>query len=439
MDPENWPAFNEQMHQLLDACLNRLASARVVFETLARQIMPYATGNTHPSFFGWVHGTGLPVSVAADLVASTMNSNCGGRDHGAIEVEKAVLEWLLKLSGLPGQASAILTTGTSQATILAMSCARVRLFGDEIRRQGIQQLPQIRVYLSEGAHSCIAKALEVIGHGSNALHAIPVDENGQMNLDLLKQAVAQDREAGLRPMAVVGTAGSVNTGVFDPLDAIARFCSDEDLWFHVDAAFGFWIRLADDPWNKLANGIDNAHSIACDFHKWMSIPYDCGACMIYDRELHKRTFTSRPSYLSSQDQGLAGGDLWFCDYGLELSRGSRALKIWAAIKACGTEAFGQSITDNCKQAALMGELASNSDVLELAHPVISNLCCFRPLAGEPDQIAARLQLEGKVVFSTTVIGGQSCLRAAIVNHRTTAADIRSAVTEVENIVRQLQL
>ena len=160
--------------------------------------------------------------------------------------------------------------------------------------------------------------------------------------------------------------------------------------------------------------------------------------MIYDKALHQSTFTDRPAYLTSQEEGLAGGDLWFCDYGLELSRGSRALKVWAAIKSLGTDAFGQSITDNCQQARLMGELASRSTLLELARPVISNLCCFKPLAGDADQIATRLQIEGKVVFSTTLIDGHSCLRAAIVNHRTTEADIRRAVADVESIVKECQ-
>lgn len=464
LDPTDWKAFSEQMHKLLDGCLNRLEAARdlpwqpvpetlpttieiesseqplgeaAIFEILQQQIMPYATGNTHPSFFGWVHGTGLPVAVGADMVASTMNSNCGGRDHGAIEVERAVLDWLLRISGLPDSASAILTTGTSQATILALSCARVRQFGTDIRQLGIRNLPEVRVYLSEGAHSCIGKALEVLGHGSNSLHYVPVNTLGQMDLDALRVAVEQDRAAGYVPLTVVGTAGSVNTGIYDPLDALADFCESEDIWLHIDAAFGFWILLADDPWRELAAGIQRANSIACDFHKWMSIPYDCGACMIYDRELHKSTFTARPAYLISQEQGLAGGDLWFCDYGLELSRGSRSLKIWTAIKALGTDVFGQYITDNCRQARLMGELATRSTLLELAHPVISNLCCFIPLAGDADKIAVRLQLEGKVVFSTTLIDGKSCLRAAIVNHRTTEADIRSAMAEVETIVQEV--
>ncbi|MEP4769586.1 MAG: pyridoxal-dependent decarboxylase [Roseibium sp.] len=463
LDPEDWAQFSQEMHDLLDQCLERMQSARdlpwkpnpndladrlrlekaqpasgvkTTFDRMKQDIMPYATGNTHPSFFGWVHGSGLPVSVGADLVASTMNSNCGGRDHGAVEVERAVLDWLLQISGLPESASAILTTGTSQATILAMSAARTRAFGKDVRQTGIQSLPEISVYVRAGTHSCVDKAMAVMGHGTDTLKMVAVDDDLQMDIEDLKKKVAEDRASGRVPLAVVATAGAVNTGVFDPVSAIADFCNNEDIWLHVDGAFGFWTILAEEPWKQLIKGMDRANSIACDFHKWMSVPYDCGACMIYDQDIHHAAFSSRPSYLVSHREGLAGGDLWFCDYGLDLSRGFRALKVWAAIKAIGVDAFGKAISDNCRQARLMGELAERSDVLELVHPVVSNLCCFEVIGKDPNEVAAKLQLSGEVVFSTTTLKGRSCLRAAIVNHRTTSDDIRAAMKVVERIARE---
>lgn len=463
LDPENWDDFSRDMHKLMDQCLDRMKQARDLpwqpkpddlgarlsltsqatgvgatqsLNQLTTDIMPYATGNTHPRFFGWVHGAGLPVSVGAELVAATMNSNCGGRDHGAMEVERATLDWLLGVSGLPDEASAILTTGTSQATILALTAARNRQFGHEVRKTGIQSLPPIAIYVRKGTHSCIGKALESMGYGSDAIHVVETDEDMRMDLASLAKAVAKDRANGRVPLAIIGTAGSVNTGSFDPLNDIADFCAAEDIWFHVDAAFGFWARLADAPWKQLNDGMERANSIACDFHKWMSIPYDCGACMIYDRTLHFDTFTSRPNYLEQQEIGLGGGDLWFCDYGLELSRGFRALKVWTAIKSVGMEAFSASITDNCKQAALMGELVEASDVLELPFAVSSNVCCLYVKHGDVNKIAAELQLSGEAVFSTTFIKGRPCLRAALVNHRTTSDDIRQSIQAVEEAVRR---
>ena len=461
LDPKDWQEFGKQMHDLLDKCLARMQDARELpwipkpadlserlslkarteglgaaqtFSQLSENVMPYATGNTHPQFFGWVHGAGLPISVGAEIVAATMNSNCGGRDHGAIEVERATLDWLLDLSGMPDTASAILTTGTSQATILALSAARNRLFGHEVRTTGIGALPDIAVYVRKGTHSCIAKALEVMGHGKDALHMVETNADMQMDMASLRAAIVADRAAGRVPMAIVGTAGSVNTGSFDNFDDLADLCLEENIWLHVDGAFGFWAVLADDPWRNLVTGMNRANSIACDFHKWMSVPYDCGACMIYDRDLHFGTFSSRPNYLEQQESGLGRGDLWFCDFGLELSRGFRALKIWTAVQSIGTKAFSASITDNCKQAQLMEKLVIDSDLLELSFPVVSNVCCFFVEAGDVRDISAKLQLNGDAVFSTTVIGGRSCLRAALVNHRTTSDDICCAISAVEKAV-----
>ncbi|MEP5759353.1 MAG: pyridoxal-dependent decarboxylase [Litoreibacter sp.] len=462
IDPSDWDAFSAQMHELVDICMARLQSARElpwqlkpadmgvalndvgpsrdagdVFAQIVEDVMPYATGNTHPRFFGWVHGTGVPAAIGAELIAATMNSNCGGRDHGAAEVERAVIDFCTQLAGMPDEAFGILTTGTSQATILALSCARRKLFGADVLKDGIKNLPDCAVYVAQGGHSCIAKALEVLGHGANALRKVPVGAGGQMDMSKLADMIASDVAAGVVPLAVVGTAGSVNLGYFDDLNAIADLCAAQDIWFHVDAAFGFWTLLADVPWRDLPAGIGRANSIATDFHKWMSVPYGCGACLISDREVQRATFTSRPEYLAQQDQGLAGGDLWFCDYGIELSRGFKALKVWTVLQTCGTDALGDYVTDNCKQAALMGEIAKASDVLELASPVVSNLCCFRVAKGDPNKIAAQLQLSGEGVLSTTIVDGKDCLRAAIVNHRTTSDDIRDLMARVEEIVRAL--
>ena len=466
LDPQDWDGFARAFHDLADRCLERMRNARdlpwrprpadfaervaladveaptdvsALFDAMTDTIMPAATGNTHPRFFGWVHGTGLPQAVAAELVAATMNANCGGRDHGATDVERAVIAWMARLAGLPDGAFGVLTTGTSQATIIALSAARVRLWGAGVRRRGVAAFPPVRVYAAQGGHSCLAKALEIMGHGSDALASVPlVGEQGRDGMDVaaLARMIAADRAAGFAPLAVVGTAGSVNLGYFDPLDRLADLCERENVWLHVDAAFGFWTLLADAPWRGLPRGIARADSIATDFHKWMAVPYDCGACLLADGALQRETFTSRPEYLAPQDVGLGGGSLWFCDYGPDLSRSFRALKAWATIRACGTERLGASVTDNCRQAARMAELAERSPWLDPAAPVVSNVCCLLPRHGEAAAIAARLQLAGEAVFSTTVVDGREALRAAIVNHRTTPADIERAVAAAEREVER---
>ncbi|KPP90599.1 MAG: Glutamate decarboxylase-like protein [Rhodobacteraceae bacterium HLUCCA08] len=453
LDPADWDGFGAAFHDLLDRCLARMQAARdhpwipppegfagtVALDDAARPvealfadlaaILPHGTGNTHPRFFGWVHGAGLPQAAAAELVAATMNVNLGGRLQAATEVERAVIDWTARVAGLPQTAFGILTTGTSQATIHALSAARRRAF-PRVRAEGIRDLPPVTVYHAEGAHNCIAKALEVMGHGAQAARPIPLDGAGRMDMAALAATVARDRADGCHPLAVVGTAGSVNLGLYDDFEALAAFAETEALWLHADAAFGFWSLLAEAPWRDLARGIARADSIAADFHKWIGVPYDAGICLVAEGADLKAAFAARPDYLRA-GSGLAGGDVWFTDYGIELSRGFRALKVWTAIRGCGRQALGAAISDNCRQAALMGQLVEASPKLRLAHPVVSNLVCFEPLGAEADRVAAALQMSGEAVFSTTLVAGVSCLRAALVNHRTTTGDVRAAIAAVE--------
>lgn len=476
LDPQDWNVFGNDMHKLLDSCLERMQDVRNkpwippaedsklkvalndvqkpkatadVFDMTTKDIMPYAGGNTHPRFWGWVHGCGLPVAVGAEIVAATMNCNAGGRRHISAEVEVAVIDWLLSLCNLQGtvprqsaedKAFGAIVTGTSQATILAFNCARQQRFGAEVRVKGNSAFPDVAFYAVKGAHSCMARALECCGYGSRSLRLVPA-EDGKMNMTVLAEMVAADKAAGIVPMCVVATAGSVNLGEFDNLNAISDFCKENEIWMHIDAAFGFWMVLGEQRLSHLVSGMDNACSIALDFHKWMGVPYDCGAFMCYSKELQRDTFTSRPAYLAQavgeESAGMAGGDHWMCDYSLELSRGFRALKVWVAIQTVGTDAYSALITDNCNQAEYLGELVKASPVLTLAKDVISNIVCFYPtqqdqkLAPHSGLIAARLQLKGTVTFTTTIIDGRETLRAAFVNHRTTHADVELSVRAVE--------
>ena len=468
LDPKDWNDYRKQAHDLLDACIDRLEGAdnhpwrplnadtkkalmpalpktgssdEDVSKQLIETVLPTATGNTHPKFFGWVHGTGLASGLMAEMVSATMNSNCGGRDHGAIYVERCVIDWAKQIFEFPADASGILTVGTSQATILALCCARTKAFGTDARREGLSERPQVRVYCREGTHSCVAKALEIMGHGSDCVVDIPTQGgvSEPMDIDALRAQVSEDKANGFVPLAVVGTAGSVNTGAFDNLEALADLCEDEDIWLHVDGAFGAWAKIADAPWCDLTKGIERADSLAFDFHKWMSVQYDCGAVLVRDGKLHFDTFNTRPNYLSQQAEGIGGGDLWFCDYGMDLSRGFRALKVWSAFQTHGLDGFSNAITENCKQAAYMAELVEASDQLEIAAPIVSNVCTFfakrdglddKALNTLNEQITHRLQMRGQGVFSTTKINGMTAIRAAIVNHRTQMSDIDEIIEAV---------
>ena len=485
LDPTDPAAFRATAHRLLDACLDRLENARelpwtpppetlpglaadappaagidddALADELADGIMPFATGNTHPRFFGWVHGTGLANGLLADMVASTANANCGGRRHVGIDVERRVIDWCARLHGLPGSAGGLVTSGTSTATLLALHAARVARFGGDVRAAGQGPGPGSAptLYAAEGAHQCVVKAIEIMGIGGDALRRLPVDPaTGSLSIDALDRAVGDDLAAGRAPFCLVGTAGSVNTGRFDDAHALADAAARHGLWLHVDGAFGAWARIAGAPWEALAGGLERVDSIAFDFHKWPYVQYDAGAVLVRDAETLGDAFSGRAAYLESDDDepGLAGGAPWPCDLGLELSRGFRALKVWSALRAHGTDALGAAIAGNCRQAALMGELVEAAPELELAAPVTLNVCCFAVVdegggdgeSADPEaaervaerhaRIAAELQLEGECVLSTTRVAGRSVLRAAIANHRTTEADVRRTVEAVRSKAR----
>jgi glutamate/tyrosine decarboxylase-like PLP-dependent enzyme len=469
LDPADWPIFRDQAHRLLDACIDHLADVRnrpwrplsdadraplglddpsegcgieTLVDELVCNVLPFSSGNTHPRFFGWVQGNGLASGLLSEMVVATMNSNCGGRDHGAVYVERAVIGWCLRCFGFPDQASGLLVSGTSQATVTCLAAARLRALGTSSRAGGIQGSPQLTAYAVGGVHSATGKALELLGIGSAALRMLPRGADGGLDIASLGEAIVKDRAAGLLPFCVVGTAGSVDLGYFDDLEALADVCAEEKLWFHIDGAFGAWARLAQAPWCDLVRGIERADSLAFDFHKWMFVQYDCGVALIRDQTIHRATFAARPDYLAKQNQGLGGGEPWYCDYGTDLSRGFRALKVWSALRAYGSDALGQAITRNCQLAAQMARLVETTPGLWLSSPVRLNVCCFSAAppewsgAAQDDlnaKITSELQLSGDAVFSTTKLDGRTVIRAALTNHRTCVDDIVYAIAAVVRV------
>lgn len=469
LDPADWDDFRSEAHRLLDTCINHLADVRnhpwrplseadraplslgdpaegcgipALVDDLVRDVLPFSSGNTHPRFFGWVQGSGLASGLLSEMVVATMNSNCGGRDHGAVYVERAVIDWCRRNFGFPSQASGVLVSGTSQASVICLAAARLKALGTASRFSGIQGSPPLAAYAVEGVHNSTGQALELLGIGSSTLRMLPRGSDGGIDIARLSETIAKDRAAGLLPFCVVGTAGSVDLGYFDNLNAVADVCSEEKLWFHVDGAFGAWARLAQAPWCDLVRGIERADSLAFDFHKWMFVQYDCGVALIRDETIHRQTFAARPAYLATQDHGLGGGEPWYCDYGTDLSRGFRALKVWSALRTYGTAALGRAITRNCQLAAQMAMLVETTHGLRLSSPVRLNVCCFSAAPAEWDgsaqddlnaKITSELQLSGDAVFSTTKLDGRTVIRAAITNHRTCAEDIAYAISAVVRV------
>ena len=476
--PHDWQELRRLAHDMLDRGLDRLANIRdysvwtpvpeqdkielmqppptspratsSVCDDVARLIMPFPTGNIHPRFFGWVHGSGTASAVLPAIVSALMNANVGGRDHGAIYVERCVIEWCRVLFGLPEGASGLLTSGTSMATLIALAVARHRV-DDGIRRTGLSSVPESRRlvgYASDQAHRCVTKAFELLGLGSDALRAVPSDRDYRMDCAALRQAIVADREAGLVPFCVIAGAGTVNTGSIDDIDTIADIARDEGLWLHVDGAFGGLLVLHERLKERL-RGIERADSIGFDFHKWAHVRYDAGCVLVRDGDLHLRAFASRQDYLAAGPDGLAGGMPWPCDYGPELSRGFRALDVWFTLQEHGTKRLGEAIARNCAQALYLARLVDIHPHLERMAPVSLAVVCFRYVSGEPGadrgadsdtlngDIVVALHMRGIAAPSTTRLQGLLVIRVNITNHRTLRRDLDQLVEAVVSIGHEL--
>ncbi len=462
LDPADWDNLRAQGHRMLDDMLDYLEHIRArpvwqpipdhvrdrfrqavprapdtleaAYDDFQRHILPYSTGNTHPGFMGWVHGGGTPVGMLAEMLAAGLNANLGGRDHMPIEVERQIAEWARQWFGFPSGASGLFVTGTSMANLMAVLVARTAALGTEVRRAGIAANGAgLRAYTSTAAHACVSRALDFSGLGADALRLIPADRDHRMNVAALAAAIAADRDAGLAPFLVVGTAGAVDTGAIDDLAALAALCRQEKLWFHVDGAFGALAVLSPVLAPRLS-GLEQAHSIAFDFHKWGQVPYDAGFLLVRDGERHRATFASPAAYLRRETRGLAAGSPWPCDFGPDLSRGFRALKTWFTLKTYGTDQLGRMIETRCALAQYLDERVRAEPRLELLAPAQLNIVCFRFRADDPDrinaEIVADLHERGIVAPSTTSIGGKLAIRAAFVNHRTQPRDVDALIAEV---------
>jgi glutamate/tyrosine decarboxylase-like PLP-dependent enzyme len=290
-------------------------------------------------------------------------------------------------------------------------------------------------------HGCLPKAMDIAGLGSGALRLVATDAEGRMDMGALDAAIAQDLADGNRPFLVIGTAGGVETGAIDDLAALADLAKARGLWLHVDGAFGALAQLSPEL-APLLRGIEHADSIAFDFHKWGQAPYDAGFVLVRDGAKQQAAFASNAGYLQREAEGLAAGAPWPCDFGPDLSRGFRALKVWFAFKTYGADAIGATILNTCKLAAYLAARVDGEAELERLAPAPLNIVCFRYRAGaDADalnrRIVTALQTSGVAAPSAAVIDGRQAIRAAIVNHRTKAQDIDLLVAEVLRLGRAL--
>ncbi len=393
-------------------------------------ILPYPMGNGSPRFFAWVNSPAAPLGILAELLAAGLNASLAGGDHAATYVEHAVLNWLKALLRYPVESGGILTSGGSVANLIGLAVMRAVKAEGDIRTEGFRREARpLVLYTSTQGHSSLQKAVELLGFGSHALRTIPVDDDFRMDVAHLKTQIAADRAAGLRPVCVAASAGTVNTGAIDPLDAIADLCEAEGLWFHVDGAYGALGMLAEQAGGAqgLYKGIERADSLAVDPHKWLYVPVECGCALVRDAAAMRNAFSVVPPYLRD-DAALP----WFSEFGIQQTRGFKALKLWLVMQQVGERGYRALVSRDVALArALQARLRARRD-FELVAAGPLSITCFRyapPDVNARDldalnrNLLDRLQREGHVFLTSTELEGRLVLRACIVNFRTTEADL----------------
>lgn len=469
LDPANWEAVRQLGHQMVDDMVQFLRTIaeqpvwrkpseaakqhlqadlpqspqdlRSVYEDFKKHVLPYYTGNIHPRFWGWVMGNGTMQSALAEMLAATMNPNVAMGDQGAMYVERQVIEWCKQIMNFPANASGILVSGASMANATAMLVAR-NAFDARIRRKGLQgRSAKLVAYASTETHTCIPRAVEMLGLGTDALRKIRVNTDYAMDVDHLREQIAKDEAAGLLPFCVVANAGTVNTGATDPLEELVQLCREKGIWLHVDGAFGALASLLPE-YESTLKWISQADSVAFDLHKWMYLPYGVGCVLVRDGNTHREAFSYSADYLMQHERGLSAGLESQSNFGLDLSRDFKALKVWMSLKEHGIDKFRRLIRQNIRQAGYLAKRIAQTPGLELMAPAPLNIVCFRynpgflnaaELNALNKEILMQLHESGIAVPSYTVLQQAYCLRVAISNHRTTTADLEILIETVLKI------
>jgi len=395
--------------------------------------------NGHPRFWGYITAAPAPIGILGDMLAAAVNPNVGAFQLApvATEIEAQTVRWIAEMLGYPTGCGGLLVSGGNMANFVCFLAARAAKAEHNIRETGTHHPDgkKLLVYASRETHTWIQKATDLFGFGTDAIRWLDTDEQQRLDVNALRRAVATDREAGETPMLVIGSAGTVSTGVIDPLPEIADFCREQNIWFHVDGAYGAFAALADgvDPNIK---GVSQADSVAVDPHKWLYAPLEAGCALVRNRDLLRNAFSYHPPYYHFDEETIN-----YFDFGPQNSRGFRALKVWLAIKQVGRAGYTRVIEDDIELTSQMHKAIGEHDELEALTCNLS-IATFRyvPLdlrariGSEPvdkyldelnEQLLIRLKEGGEVFVSNAVIGGRFVLRACIVNFRTSLEDVRA--------------
>ena len=428
----------------------RLEADGVPLDRLIKEcqtIIDLSRHNGHPRFFGYVASPSTPIGAYGDLIASSLNANitCWRSGPAGTEIEKIVVTWLGTLIGYDDDAKGLLTSGGSMANLIALLIASRRKSGSEAARKGLWNSgTPLTVYASDEVHMSIAKAADILGFGRDHVRAVRTDQRQRIDVVDLRARIESDLKEGLRPFCVVATAGTVNTGVVDPLNEVAAVAREFDLWFHVDGAYGA-PGILDDGKKDLFKGLELADSVSLDPHKWLYVPVDAGCLLFRDEATAKAAFnTEDADYIKVH--GLSDDETFaYWDYGVELSRRFRALKVWLTLRYYGVRRIAEAISEDIALAAYLGELVEEAEDFELLSPVELSICCFRyvPTNGDFDldqlneRILAVVQKGGRAYVSNATVKGCFALRACITNFRTTKSDIDKTLKVIREAAEQV--
>jgi aromatic-L-amino-acid/L-tryptophan decarboxylase len=430
-DPDAPPLRRAQPSEMRARLSQPLAAEGTPFEeilaTLASDVLPFGSRVFHPSFFAFIPGSGTWPGALGDLVASAANVYAGSwmESAGVSQLELEVIRWFAEWLGLPETAGGLLVSGGSAANTTALACARERIAG--------AMASDLVAYLPDQSHSSLARAARVLGFGPAQLRVLPVDDAHRLRPRVLAGVMEADAAAGLRPLFVAASGGSTNTGSVDPLAELAAIAHDHGAWFHVDAAYGGFAVLSERGRAQLA-GIELADSVTLDPHKWLYQPYECGCLLVHDAGTLSAAFAITPDYLRDSEPGEE--EVNFADRGLQLTRTSRALKVWVSLRYFGLDAFRAAVERSLDLADLARRRVEESPVLELAAPPSLGIVCLRRRFDESEDernagLVAALERSGLGLVSSTRLRGRYAVRLCPLNHATTADDVERVLAFLE--------
>jgi glutamate/tyrosine decarboxylase-like PLP-dependent enzyme len=470
LDPEDWEQLTSLGHKMLDDMMEILKTIREksyspptekaikkILSPLTKNglgedstynvfkdcIIPHAPKIIRPDWWGFVNGTGSPFGMLTDMVISGLN-DIDNPSFITIHVIRQSLYWIKEMLEYPKEAGGVFVSGGSEANFTCLAVARNEKAEGDMKVKGLQDFNRkMTLYCSQEAHDCLDRSVELLGLGNEALRRIPTNENHQLDLIVLEEEIHRDREKGYHPFCVIGSAGTVHTGAFDDLVAIADLCEREDLWLHVDGAFGSWVKLSDTH-RHLADGLEKADSLAVDLHKWMNMPYAIACAFVKDREAHYSTFVygHDAEYLKS---GFAVSDDQLgnpFNLSLALSRPSYGYKAYMLLSAFGRDKYSKLVQQNIDQIDYLAELIRAESNLEITAPVVSNVVCFRYDHDGLDEtnlekvnrsILSELWKIKWGMISDTTLNGRYMLRACNVNHRSRYSDFDVLVERITTI------